>query len=753
MGSITRNLLGWTMLFAAAAYAIDLRGRVRDARTGEPLARVRVHVAGTGQTTVTGPGGVFVLDPVPAGPVKLQISAPTYALLKYDVPETRAAELDILLQPDADSVITSVSITAGVFDGPDSQTAPSEHTLNKAELQSLGTSVIGDPLRSVQALPSVTTNNDGRGEVSVRGSSFDRVGLMVDGVLLDGFLHQISSDALGSDRDRASFSIVTPDRIAEVSLLNAAFPATHGLRTAGLVQLRTRDGNRERRDTRISTGITLGTSLVHDGPFAGKRGSYLLGVRSSALNPLNSGTEDQTFRFEDGQIKLLYDLSPRHRLGLNTLLGGFRYEDRKTALTDGRNTTTQANSASVAVLANWDWTLSSRALVATKLFHTEVGLNGLNREGILLGRLPRRQWGGRQDWTVQTGSEGRIQFGTYLRSVSGQADGFVFIGPSQQTKLLAETFRGSTTEGNYYAQTSQRLLPHLTLTLGARAETNRLTKENYVSPRAALAWTPNDSRFALRAGYGRHRQFAELSDLLSLFGNPALRAEVTDHYTAGADVRLGERSRLRAEVFERRDYRQIFRLNEPRWLAGRVFQPDAPSLNSVSGHARGVEVMLQRRSGNRFSGWASYAFLNTRLKERTSGLRFPTDFDQRHTVSLFGLYRLSETWNLNAIYRTASGVPFTGFLRREADGRYFLATDRNALRLRSYGRLDVRLNKTLAWRATRWSLVLEGINVLNQGNVTFNGIERYDLRSGQILNPVTQYGFTRTATAGLTVQF
>jgi hypothetical protein len=244
-----------------------------------------------------------------------------------------------------------------------------------------------------------------------------------------------------------------------------------------------------------------------------------------------------------------------------------------------------------------------------------------------------------------------------------------------------------------------------------------------------------------------------LSDVLSRTGNRQLKAETTDHITAGAELRLTERSRLRLELFERRDDNQVFRLNEPRVLSGNIVNSLGLPANSVSGRARGFELMLQRRSGNRFSGWAAYSYLSTRMKENSTGLVFPTDFDQRHTGSLFGSYRLSATWSVNALYRLSSGNPFAAFLRRDGQGNYFLAENRNALRLPAYGRLDLRLNKTITWGPTRWSLVLEGLNLLNQGNKTFNGIDRYDALTGRILNPVTLYGFSRTGTAGIVLQF
>jgi protocatechuate 3,4-dioxygenase beta subunit len=56
------------------APAINLRGRVADARTGEPIAKVRVIVSGTDLSTTTDDNGEFTFDNVSAGQVDLYIS-------------------------------------------------------------------------------------------------------------------------------------------------------------------------------------------------------------------------------------------------------------------------------------------------------------------------------------------------------------------------------------------------------------------------------------------------------------------------------------------------------------------------------------------------------------------------------------------------------------------------------------------------------------------------------------------------------
>jgi hypothetical protein len=65
-----------------------------------------------------------------------------------------------------------------------------------------------------------------------------------------------------------------------------------------------------------------------------------------------------------------------------------------------------------------------------------------------------------------------------------------------------------------------------------------------------------------------------------------------------------------------------------------------------------------------------------------------------------------------------SNVPIPGYYTQVGDA-YFLSAQRNTLRLPTYGRLDLRANRTFAWGRRRLTLFAEVINVLNQENVRF----------------------------------
>jgi hypothetical protein len=210
---------------------------------------------------------------------------------------------------------------------------------------------------------------------------------------------------------------------------------------------------------------------------------------------------------------------------------------------------------------------------------------------------------------------------------------------------------------------------------------------------------------------------------------------------------LGSRARIFAEVYDREDRKLFFSFDEPRLtqiVADQRFQ------NSVSGHARGIELMVQRRSANKLAGWISYSYSRTRLTESRSGLTFPSDYDQRHTVNVYGNYRFAETWNFSSEWRYGSGQPIPGFYGQDAAG-YFLTTQRNQVRVPYYSRVDVRLSKAFLFKKAKLTLTGEVLNLLNRENLRFVGFDFFG-NNGRVFGQLDRV-LPILPSAGIVIEF
>jgi hypothetical protein len=150
----------------------------------------------------------------------------------------------------------------------------------------------------------------------------------------------------------------------------------------------------------------------------------------------------------------------------------------------------------------------------------------------------------------------------------------------------------------------------------------------------------------------------------------------------------------------------------------------------LRGYSRGFEVFMQRSSANGATGWISYAFGRTGMRDSVTTSRFPSDYDQRHTINVYGGYRIIPTVNLSVKASYGSGFPIPGYLQ-QTGGLYYLTSIRNQLRMPYYLRTDLRVNKS--WTKDKWKLTLFGevINLTNRTNYIYDSFNGYNTKTFQ----------------------
>jgi hypothetical protein len=713
------------LLLPLPALAADLTGRVVDSKTREPIAKVSVIATGTSQRTLTDDRGVFRLT-LPAGRAELYITSIGYGLVKTTVTVSDAAPpVEIALQQDTAVRKDSITVSAGAFDSLDANPA-ADKTLSKSEMQALSMVLIGDPLRAAQALPGVISDNDFRAEFAVRGASYERVAVYVDGVLTNGFVHAANLSTGGqTSSEKLSLSIINSDNVSEISLLPGAFPSNYGDSSAAVLKLGTRDGNFVKPNYRLTTGL-LSTSAVVDGPFGGRKGSWLLSARSSYADYLQrfieriSGTgrssadaSKSSLDFSDAQIKGTYNISRRQQAGVSAIYGLFDASQNLTAGETDPEQLKSLDSRHLLATAFWQYTPGAHSVLQARGFVVDDRGNDRNRNDALLDDTHRADAGFRIDFSAAAASQ-NVEAGTYVRFQRARraANGFPAAQPLVATTL--ENYDERATEHSYYLQDTWRTR-HTALTLGGRLDHSDLTGQSMASPRAAFTWGVGED-WTIRAGAGSYSQFPDFEQLFGYFGNGRLTAERSTHVNLGFERRLGPRARVTAEFFDREDRNQTFGFFEALLVNGRPTAYGLPYRNVLRGYARGAEFTVQRRSANGLTGWMSYSYLRTQYTDNPDRLRFVSDFDQRHTLTAFGSYRLRPTLDLSSQWRYGSGVPTPGFLRQLPNAPIVLASERNTTRLPYYGRLDFRLNKAFLFRGAKLTLSGELLNVLNRAN-------------------------------------
>ena len=205
-----------------------------------------------------------------------------------------------------------------------------------------------------------------------------------------------------------------------------------------------------------------------------------------------------------------------------------------------------------------------------------------------------------------------------------------------------------------------------------------------VSPHGLRRRSRSPQGTRIQLGFGQYVQYPEITLLTSPLGSRGLLPIRSNQWLAAFEQRLGPRTRLRAEYYDRARSRPALSAAlrpAPPQRQTRRSAANPRYLNSLRGYSRGVEVFLQRSSANRVTGWVSYAFGRTGMRDGVTNNRFPSDYDQRHTVNVYGGYRLKPTVNLSVKSSYGSGFPIPGYLQPDRRDCTTCTNVRNQLRM------------------------------------------------------------------------
>lgn len=707
-------------------------GVILDSSTGEPLSGVQLELSCRGAESKASSSAAGTFD------IRWPAGAPctlTARLVGYHPAATTlapgAASVRLALTPSQMTRRDSVDVSSGPFE-LSQQSSPSERTLSGNEVKNLAGLIGDDPLRAIQALPGVASNNDFVSQFTLRGSGFDRAGILLDGVLLHSPYHAVQTQV-----SQGSLTMFNADVVEEVTLHAGAPPVRFGDRATGFVDIGLREGNRKAPSVRLQAGVAA-SSVVADGPLAKGRGSWLAAARKSYLQYLirRAGADTSlAFGFLDFQGRLAYDLSPRHSLTL-TLLNGHSDLDRAFARSSlGVNSIMLGNYHNSVAALGWRYTPSSSATVQSKFAWLREAFDNTNREYLEMARGQYGEWISNTDLSWTWSRRAPLSAGVQIRRLrDGGSLARYALNPLTIRRL--ETWRAAALRpGGFVEQSFATPGGLLSLTAGARLDSHELVAGNPVSPHASLVLRATSST-RLQLAWSQAVQFPELTALtLSLTGNPLLRPARSTHAVAAIEQRLDSRTRLRLELYERRDRQLSWQpRSDPRLSpTGAIIAAAADPRfeNSLSGRARGFEIFLQRRSANRLTGWVSYAYGWTRMTDSTLSSSFPSDWDQRHGVNTYVSFRLTPSINLSARYTYGSNFPVPGFLRAGANGTYFLDSRRNQVRLPAYHRADVRINQSFQWGKWRGTFFAEVMNLTNHDNFRYDSFGGYTAQTRQ----------------------
>jgi hypothetical protein len=594
----------------------------------------------------------------------------------------------------------------------------------------------------VQTLAGVGGSDDYRSDFSIRAAPFDHLSVTLDGIPSSLLVHTVRQA-----RDTGSLAMLNSDILEGASVLFGSYPQRYGNRTGSQVDFRMREGSRARRQFRVAVSA-IAASAVAEGPIgSARRGSWLVTGRKSYIDWLIHRIDPETtgtFGFVDSQAKVVYDLTPRHTVTGTLVAGRSKWDEGEDG---GLNFLAVGLNRTVMTALTLRSSVGRSAIVTQQIYGVFNRFRNLTPSSLPLTTGSERDASYRATTVVPGPRGSTIEAGVHLQWLGGSLDEYRYLGGGQRISGGGSERR--TRQGAYL---STRLQPHraLTITPGIRIDHFGTSDETLASPwiQAELGLP---GRFLIAGGGGLYRQSPDLFQAANPFGDP-VHAERARHLDLGIGQEIGI-WRWQATVFDRDEDDMLFYENqEDRLINGRPSGPVGPPIwaNALDGRVRGVEVTVGRRTPNGLSGWIGYAFADSSYTHRVTGETWPSDVEQRHSLTTYGSYRVSDRTSVSARFRAATNVPIVGYYRQLGD-LVALGDERNRLRLTDYVRLDLRANRTFDVRHGRLTLFVEVLNATGRRNQ--RALEQPFFDRNGIVPEATEELLPLVPSAGLRIEF
>ncbi|UOQ95916.1 TonB-dependent receptor [Hymenobacter sp. 5317J-9] len=748
--------LGW----AQARHVLS--GLVRGT-DGSALPGATVAVPTLGLGTATDENGRYRLD-VPAGPQEVLVSFVGYLPQTFRVNLARNQQRDLTLTPNANELTEVVVQGQQTLEEKLVTTQMGVEHLSIREAKLLP-ALFGevDILKTLQLKPGVQSGGEGSSGLFVRGGSSDQNLVLLDNALIYNPNHLFGL-----------FSVFNSDAVQSVDLYKSGFPAQFGGRLSSVIDVRLREGSREKFTVTGGIGL-IASRLSLEGPL-GKRedgqpakGSFIVSARRTyfdvftrAINRANAGTEGYRpipdYYFQDFNAKANYTLGEKDQVFATGYLGrdvfGFNSFGNLQANFSWGNT--------LGTL-RWQHTFSPRLTANTQVGLTSYRYSLGSQVDVASFGLTStiRDYNARVNFDYDLNPAHKLRFGaSFTHHTFGV--GRLQVETADNSLNVDDDISYPALEGGLYASDNWKVSDKLQAEVGLRlsgfsSDAGQLY--GGLEPRLAARYAFN-SKLSLKANYALMYQYAHLASntgasLPTDIWYPSrlsVKPQRSQQVSTGVSWLLfGGKFLLTDEVYYKWAQNQVDFRDGAQIFAN-------PNLDQEflfgKGWSYGNELYLEKQKG-KTTGWIGYtlawSWRRFPPQRGTTGINDGRDYypsyDRRHNLNVVVLHQLNTRLSLTASFVYTSSAPTTlpagRFPLQNVPGGEILAVpvypDRNTYRLIPYHRLDLGV----VWK-------LRPVRFGTERDLTFSIYNAYDRRNAYFVyfeisrNPNTDLidGFT-----------
>jgi hypothetical protein len=697
-----------------------IKGIIQDSATGETIPYANIRISGTKLGTNSNINGSFLLQNIPVGSQNIQITAVGYKKIKKTI-QIRSDEIllfNFLLSPEPIELPTITKTAERIKEVY--ETNISVQAITQEELNLIPMTVEKDIFRALKTVPGISSTGDVTSLFYVRGGGGDQNLILYDNMMIYNPYH-----AFGL------FSIFNGNAIKVSEILTGGFRPEFGGRLSSVINIISREGNKNNFGGKLSMGILSGQGYF-EGPLP--NGSFSISYRKSFFDQVLKKflNKDVPLSFSDFSGKITYDLSDEGKLSISGLLS--KDEVINTKLTE----------------PDYSWNNSAFGLNLQTFLANALANVSLSYSSFNAGMDPKSQ-------NKNDKSESKVTNFFFNAKID------YFLGNNDLFSLGAALFFPEmscsfTNNAKYYVQKTDDItetslwvnykwvqIEDLTAEFGLRSDFSFYSGEADIvlEPRLNFKYQLIPD-LALKGSYSIMHQSMVTTynedEVIPLFEmwipvKKPYTVEKAEQFVLGIDgVLINNLNVSLLGYYKSIDNFMGYNLDKQ--------SRDDPDFSVGTGESYGIETSVKFNFEN-FFGWLAYT-LNWSQKENNNFL-FPPRYDKRHILNIILGAKLFQDMNISFNFEFSSGMPFTPIssyydrigvidvpyqYQNDPGSRKAIFGRKNSKRLPDYHKLDMNISKSFSLFGTaKMNLSFDIINLYDQKNIFY-----FDRNSGDRVN-------------------
>lgn len=719
-----------------------VKGRVYNQKNNEPLEFATIRIQGTTNGTTTDLEGNYEIVYRP-GFYRLEVSYVGYETTlsaEVQIQGNQTAFIDIAV-PESSTLIDEV-VVRPTFNLKKIESPVSFLTIGVSDIEKAA-GVNRDVSKALQSLPGVGATDPNRNDLIVRGGGPSENVFYLDGIeipIINHFATQGSSGGV--------VGIINPDFVREVNFYTGAFPANRPNALSSVMDIRQKDGSRDRIHTQLGIGAS-DAAFTMDGPI-GDKTTFIVSARQSYFQLL--------FKFiglpflptyNDFQVKYKYQIDPKNELSIIGL-GAIDNMTLNTELQEDGTESQRYLLDYLPVYQQWNYTIGAvYKHFSDNYFDTWVFSRNMLRN---------------KNFKYPDNDESQPKISDYRSDEAENKFRFERSYPDLPVKLLIgagvayshyenETNRKVFSNGSLndliyntkldlwsyqaFIQASDTYLNNrLSLSLGLNTIGNNFNNNmknplNQVSPRFSASYRLTD-KWDINANVGRYAMRPAYTTLgykdasgLFINKNENLKHIISNQAIAGFAYEPNFKLRFNLEGFYKLYNNYPLSVTDGMSIAGKGTDygqvGDEEIVSTGKGRAYGVEFSGKLLDYKGLNSTITYTLFKSEFTG-ADGIYRPSNWDTRHMVNLLGSYNLPKNWNISMRWRFVGGAPYSPIdvdLSTNKDAwsvnnrPYIDYANYNTLRLKDSHQLDLRIDKEYYFKKMMLNFYLDVQNAYN----------------------------------------